>query len=324
MPGDRVIDVEQHLDMVRYETYRIGRMWTPLRIVDYEDLLHEGVLGLLRAANKWVSGKTDAPFRSYARYFVRGALYRAYSLELKRSVDMYEDRRRSAPMWPIDNIQMIPILDPDALQESLDDFRALERYLVGSELDTAEIEINSDLDLLGPQEQTVVRLFYVDELDLTAIGKEIGIKNISTVSQIKDRALDKIRKVYGVQKRRNLKHGTLNAYRYCRCDLCCAAQREANLRASRRRVPVARIRVKDTKTKRHFGTRPFTGARFLENGMVKVEWYFDGGRKSKTFGKDSASARKQADWTLQKMIARKVAEKQHYEAVAKATPQKYF
>ena len=55
--------------------------------------------------------------------------------------------------------------------------------------------------------------------------------------------------------------------------------------------------------RKHIGTRPFAGMRYVQNGVVHVEWRAGGKRHNRTIGKDSRANRKVADDLLERALA---------------------
>ena len=67
-------------------------------------------------------------------------------------------------------------------------------------------------------------------------------------------------------------------------------------------------RKRDPRYTRTVGEKPNQGRRYVENGKVRIEWYEDGKRRSRTVGDNSADARREADEELEKLLGRAEAE----------------
>jgi hypothetical protein len=60
--------------------------------------------------------------------------------------------------------------------------------------------------------------------------------------------------------------------------------------------------TRDPSASRAFGTKPFTGRRYVSNGKVRIEWKEAGRRRSRTVGPDSSAARAEADAEVQAIL----------------------
>jgi hypothetical protein len=61
-------------------------------------------------------------------------------------------------------------------------------------------------------------------------------------------------------------------------------------------------RKRDPRYTRTVGEAPDLGRRYVENGKVKIEWYEDGKRRSRTIGDNDAKTRRKADEELEQML----------------------
>jgi len=61
-------------------------------------------------------------------------------------------------------------------------------------------------------------------------------------------------------------------------------------------------RKRDPRYTRTVGEKPDLGRRYVENGKVKIEWYEDDKRRSRTIGDNSAKTRKEADEELERLL----------------------
>ena len=61
-------------------------------------------------------------------------------------------------------------------------------------------------------------------------------------------------------------------------------------------------RKRDPRYTRTVGEKPDLGRRFVENGKVKIEWYEDDKRRSRTIGDNDAKTRREADEELERLL----------------------
>ena len=69
-------------------------------------------------------------------------------------------------------------------------------------------------------------------------------------------------------------------------------------------------RKRDPRYTRTVGEKPNQGRRYVENGKVRIEWYEDGKRRSRTMGDNSADARREADEELERLLGLTDAERE--------------
>ena len=61
-------------------------------------------------------------------------------------------------------------------------------------------------------------------------------------------------------------------------------------------------RKRDPRYTRTVGEKPNQGRRYVENGKVRIEWFEDDKRRSRTIGDNSAAARREADEELERLL----------------------
>jgi hypothetical protein len=59
-----------------------------------------------------------------------------------------------------------------------------------------------------------------------------------------------------------------------------------------------RVRKRDSRFTRTVGQKPARGRRYVENGKVKIEWFEEGKRRSRTVGRNAPDMRDEADRLL--------------------------
>jgi len=61
-------------------------------------------------------------------------------------------------------------------------------------------------------------------------------------------------------------------------------------------------RKRDPRYTRTIGEKPDLGRRYVENGKVKIEWFEEGKRRSRTIGDNDAKTRREADEELERLL----------------------
>ncbi|MFN7035697.1 MAG: sigma-70 family RNA polymerase sigma factor [Bellilinea sp.] len=214
--------VLQSVPLVRYLLSRLGI--TPELGSEYEDLLHQGLLGLIEAVDRY-DPQFGARFSTYAAVRIRGKV-----LDYLRSVDWMSRTARQRvravqkaveELWlknqrePTDEeIAAHLQTDVDTVQRGLmDSNRFLLSLDAPTETDNEETDLHDRLGderqidpqeltldeelrrqlaeairTLPEREQLVLSLYYHDELNFKEIGKVLGISE-SRVCQLHARAL---------------------------------------------------------------------------------------------------------------------------------------
>jgi len=214
--------VLQSVPLVRYLLSRLGI--TPDLGSEYEDLLHQGLLGLIEAVDRY-DPQFGTRFSTYAAVRIRGKV-----LDYLRSVDWMSRTARQRvraiqkaveELWLIhqreptdEEIAAHLKIDVDTVQRGLMDSNRFMLSLdapadvdseesdlhdrLGDERQVDPQELSLDEDLrqqlaeairsLPEREQLVLSLYYHDELNFKEIGKVLGISE-SRVCQLHARAL---------------------------------------------------------------------------------------------------------------------------------------
>ena len=215
------------LHQVRYLARRIHERLP--QQVPFEDLLHEGIIGLIDAINKFDRSK-QVKFGSYAKFRITGAILDSLrkidwgSRDLRRKARQIEEAKRKLSM----ELRGAPT-DVEIAQELKLDLRQLQQLLTKLHgLEVISLNVESSLDgkvedlcdslpspiedtpffvclrserkqiLAGviaelPQkEQQILALYYFEELTMKQVGAVMGIGE-SRVSQIHSLSIARLR-----------------------------------------------------------------------------------------------------------------------------------
>lgn len=148
---------------------------------EFDDLVGEGTLGLIDAAEKF-SPERNVPFRAYAAVRIRGQM-------------MESCRRRH---WK--NSTHLPITG-DVLQMESEDHGAGEIMRRIHHAERARI-VNQAVDALPDREQKVVDIYFRQERQLAGIGAEFGVRQSrsSQLLQITKRELGRELEYRGLKR----------------------------------------------------------------------------------------------------------------------------
>jgi len=188
--------VMEHLPLVRKVASKIFRR-LPEGVVDFDELVNTGVIGLIKAIEKYDSNR--AKFSTYAYIKIRGEI-----LDYLRKLDFLPRNVREK----IKNGEASEVREEIATLISIEEklFGNSERYCIKDTLasdlpdpedqvlrEEAKRVLSSAISQLSEKEQLVLQLIFVEELDLKSIGEILGV-SVSRVSQIKTGALKKLKK----------------------------------------------------------------------------------------------------------------------------------
>ena len=187
----------EHLPLVRKVASTIYRR-IPEGVVEFEELVNTGVIGLIKAIEKYDSKR--AKFSTYAYIKIRGEI-----LDYLRRLDFLpRGVRGKLKNGDISELKE-EIVTFISIEEKL--FENSERYFVKDVL-TSDVLNPEDqvlkeelkqvlafaISKLSEKEQLVLQLIFVEELDLKSIGEVLGV-SVSRVSQIKTGALKKLKQI---------------------------------------------------------------------------------------------------------------------------------
>ncbi len=188
--------VIEHLPLVKKVASKIYSR-IPEGIVDFEELVNTGVIGLIKAIDRYDSNR--AKFSTYAYIKIRGEI-----LDYLRKLDFLPRSVREK----VKNGEISDLREEIATLISIEEklFSNSERYsvkdiLVSGEPGPEELLLREEakevlasaIAELSEKEQLVLQLIFVEELDLKSISEILGV-SVSRVSQIKSGALKKLKK----------------------------------------------------------------------------------------------------------------------------------
>jgi RNA polymerase sigma factor FliA len=237
-PAERERLLTENLPEVRYIARRIHDR-LPSHI-QFDDLVHAGILGLIDAVDKFDPGK-NVQLKSYARFRIRGAILDSLRQldwsprNLRRQARRIEEAHRDlsaqlghAPSEP--ELATHLGLDLEEFQQLLGELRGLdlgslhgqyddgtgEEQLSGVasrvEEDPFHLTLRSEMramlahaiDELDEKERQVLALYYLEELTMKEVGMILNIGE-SRVSQIHTAALIRLRAQLSERFRRDAK-----------------------------------------------------------------------------------------------------------------------
>jgi RNA polymerase sigma factor FliA len=220
--------VKQNIHLVKMIASKIA-IFLP-RHIDYEDLIHEGLVGLMDAAIKF-DEKAGMKFSSYASIRIRGSI-----LDSLRSLDWVPRRvRKLSKKIEVTREELRQALGREATEEeicrkmditpaqfreivsdvdhsqmlSFEDLRSFTSRYYASEDKIASVNPESEttdydkveikellkvaLQELGEREKLVLALYYVEDLSLKEIKHVLDISE-ARISQIHTAAIKKLKK----------------------------------------------------------------------------------------------------------------------------------
>ena len=170
--------------------------------IEFDDLVNTGIIGLIKAIDKYNEGK--AKFSTYAYIKIRGEILDYLrNLEIvprsvKDKIKREKEENESEYHVPLSNTAVIVSIDKAMTGE--DDGLRLIDTLVSKrktpEEEVIELDINEKLieaiNKLNHNEKSVLQMIYFEERDLKYISQKLNI-SVSRVSQIKSQAVAKLR-----------------------------------------------------------------------------------------------------------------------------------
>lgn len=152
-------------------------------ILSTDDLVSEGAIGLMKAAEKYDASK-GKPFVTFAAPYIRRAIEKAIS-RLTTDIDT-RSTDESLPVGSRNNYTLLNVLE--------------DKNAVRADAAVEEITLTDDLlkcmIVLNEREQRVVNLYYgngYERQTMAEIAETMGLKR-ERVRQVRDQALRKLRK----------------------------------------------------------------------------------------------------------------------------------
>ena len=182
--------VEQHMQLVK----PLARRYAAKSGQDPDDLLQVGLLGLLRAAERY-EGQRDIPFSAFARPHIRGAILhylrdKAAIIRLPRALQN-SDRDLGAGFNAATQQRRLVPLEDDLISTETD---------LTSELDRREHrrQLTRALQRLSRQERTALEEVILKGQSLRDVGNQAGVSAMTIQRRVK-RGLAQLRQQLTVQ-----------------------------------------------------------------------------------------------------------------------------
>ncbi|WP_457639040.1 sigma-70 family RNA polymerase sigma factor [Persephonella sp.] len=173
--------------------------------IEFDDLVNVGVIGLMKAIEKY--NKDKAKLSTYAYIKIRGEI-----LDYLRSLDIVPRtvREKIKKEQPLEEGKPVPLSNTAVMISiekalSSDESLKIVDTLVSQRESPEDAVIREDqrekiikaMETLSEKEKKVLQMLFFEERDLKSVAEEINV-SISRVSQIKSEALKKLKKVLKV------------------------------------------------------------------------------------------------------------------------------
>ena len=182
--------VEHHMRLVE----PLARRYASKSGQDPDDLLQVGLMGLLRAAERY-EGQRDIPFSAFARPHIRGAILhylrdKAAIIRLPRALQT-SDRDAGAGFNAATQQRRLVPLDDDLISHEADPT---------SELDRSEYrrQLTGALQRLSRQERIALEEVILKGQSLRDVGHQVGVSAMTIQRRVK-RGLAQLRQLLSVQ-----------------------------------------------------------------------------------------------------------------------------
>ena len=182
--------VEHHMRLVE----PLARRYASKSGQDPDDLLQVGLMGLLRAAERY-EGQRDIPFSAFARPHIRGAILhylrdKAAIIRLPRALQT-SDRDAGAGFNAATQQRRLVPLDDDLISNESDPT---------SELDRSEYrrQLTGALQRLSRQERIALEEVILKGQSLRDVGHQVGVSAMTIQRRVK-RGLAQLRQLLSVQ-----------------------------------------------------------------------------------------------------------------------------
>jgi len=208
--------VEKYMPMVRSIARRLSTRLP--RHYDLEDLVSDGVMGLMAAAERFDPAR-GVKFETFATYYIKGAILdnlpkvpTVTNKTVKQPDEVDAEHEASSDAVALSSkvtqITYSYVLSLDAPAGSGDDgedFNLLKQLgksdTVQHELELEELQqiLRLAVEQLPIQERTTLRYYYFHHMSFAEIGQKLGLSE-SWVSRIHRRALEQLRHKLGKKK----------------------------------------------------------------------------------------------------------------------------
>lgn len=215
--------VEQYIPLVRRVASRLARR-LPSH-VRFEDLVGAGLIGLMQATKRFDPARMTSSFEAFAEFRIKGAIYDELRRRDLMSRDARVDAKRlerqiqelsqtlgrqpsdeevaSAIGVPMDELHSVYAKLAPVQVVSTDDTSSWDVERGPSPFDTVDgneqrARLIKAISQLGERHQTVLQLYYVEELTLKQIGEVIDVTE-SRVCQLLGEITVRLRALMGVQ-----------------------------------------------------------------------------------------------------------------------------
>jgi RNA polymerase sigma factor FliA len=210
--------IKKYLPMVRAIARRISTKLP--RHYDMEDLVSDGVMGLMAAADRFDPDR-GVKFETFATYYIKGAILdnlpklptvpQQKQVVQEEEYELNEGEEASsdavALTSKVTQITYSYVLSLDAPQGSDDgeDFNLLKQLgksdTVQHEIELEELQqtLRLAIEQLPIQERTTLRYYYFHHMSFSEIGQKLGLSE-SWVSRIHRRALEQLKHKLGKKK----------------------------------------------------------------------------------------------------------------------------
>ncbi|MBO9541856.1 sigma-70 family RNA polymerase sigma factor [bacterium] len=226
LEGKRSLDnaaIKQYMPMVRAIARRISTKLP--RHYDMEDLVSDGVMGLMAAAERF-DPERGVKFETFATYYIKGAILdnlpklptvpksqrvQAAMAQAEEEAILNDgEQAESDATVLVNQIQQLTysyILSLDAPQGSdgeesfslLNQLGAADTIQHDMELEELQQLLRLTIEQLPVQERTTLRCYYFQKMSFNEIGQKLGLSE-SWVSRIHRRALEQLRQKLGKKK----------------------------------------------------------------------------------------------------------------------------
>lgn len=228
-PGKRTLDnaaIKQYMPMVRAIARRISTKLP--RHYDMEDLISDGVMGLMAAAERF-DPERGVKFETFATYYIKGAILD----NLPKLPTVPKSQRAQAAMaqaqaeneeMPLDEVEQaqsdavvlanqvtqltysyILSLDAPAGSDGEESFSLMNQLGAADsiqhdmELEELQQLLRVTIEQLAIQERTTLKCYYFQKMSFSEIGQKLGLSE-SWVSRIHRRALEQLKQKLGKKK----------------------------------------------------------------------------------------------------------------------------